>query len=278
MLRKKKSLSQKVPKTNQMHKPYGLLKRIWLWIVFWVNAKPWQTIHSPYIYKLVEKINKTPLDRSKFRSVENLRRSLRGDDSTVTFSDLGQNGLKRERKISDIAKTSAKNRVLCFILAEIIDYVKPEVAIELGTSLGISYAYQAITSPETTFYTLEGSKEIAELASQNLNSLGLFANIKIGHFDNTLPSVLEDLKTIDYAFVDGNHQYEPTVNYFEQLVSHLTPNGCIIFDDIYWSNGMQQAWKEIIKDKRVTLSVDCYHFGLVFIRPGVVKQHFNVRL
>ena len=103
-------------------------------------------------------------------------------------------------------------------------------------------------------------------------------NIHVGNFDDVLPEIIQQYQPLDFVYVDGNHQYTPTLSYFNQLIESLSPNGCIVFDDIYWSEGMQLAWKEIVNDPRVSLSVDFYHFGLVFIRQGVVKQHFKLRL
>jgi hypothetical protein len=40
---------------------------------------------------------------------------------------------------------------------------------------------------------------------------------------------------------------------------------------------MEHAWKKIIDDKRVSLSVDIFEMGLVFLNKGVAKQHFIIR-
>ncbi len=261
-----------------MAKGYGLRKRIALYISFWVRAKPSSTVHSPMIFKLIRKLRKSDKNRAKYSAIEKLRNALHQDHSIVHFDDLGDNGAKKQRRISAISKGSAKNKRLSIVLADIIEFVNPNVAIELGTSLGISLAYQQMASPNTTFVSLEGSPEIAELAKKNLDQLGLSAPIRIGHFDDTLPDVLNELKTVDFAFIDGNHQEEPTLDYVNQLMAHLTSEGCLVIDDIYWSQGMQNAWKKICADKRVTLSVDLFHLGIVFNRSGVEKQHFKLRL
>jgi len=52
---------------------------------------------------------------------------------------------------------------------------------------------------------------------------------------------------------------------------------CIIFDDIYWSEGMQQAWTEICARPEVTLSLDLFHMGVVFFNPGLTKEHYYIR-
>ena len=43
-------------------------------------------------------------------------------------------------------------------------------------------------------------------------------------------------------------------------------NSIFVFDDIYWSDGMQQAWKEICKHPEVTLSLDLFFISVSFFR------------
>jgi predicted O-methyltransferase YrrM len=259
-------------------KSFGLTQRIHSFIRFWLHAKPWYTVHSPYIFGLVKHIKKSKFDWQKYRPIEVLRKTLKDNTTLVSYPDYGDGGRLKVRSVSSIVKLSAKHRSQCKVLSQIADYVQPEVGIELGTSLGISYAYLVKTVPNATIVTIEGGPEIAELASTNLSKLGLFGNIKLGEFDAVLPQVLKDLETVDFVYVDGHHQYEDTLRYFNLVLANLSAHGCIVFDDIYWSEGMMQAWAKIHQDERVTLSVDFYHFGLVFIRPGVVKQHFKLRL
>lgn len=235
-------------------------------------------MHSPMLFGLMQDLRKVYKKRKPYVHIEELRSKLKNDTSTLTFKDWGAQGKSRSRSIRDITRFSAKNETLCLVLAEIVKHLKPAVGIELGTSMGISLAYQITGFPEATFYSLEGSPEIADKASNNLAELGIHAPIRVGPFSETLAPLLNELGTIDYAFVDGHHQYKPTLGYFQELMNHLTTNGCIVFDDIYWSEGMQKAWQEIIADERVSLSVDLYHLGLIFVREGVVKQHFRLRI
>jgi hypothetical protein len=51
----------------------------------------------------------------------------------------------------------------------------------------------------------------------------------------------------------------------------------IIFDDIYWSQGMKRAWRTICEDQRVQLSLDFYWFGVIFLNGRMQKEHFTLR-
>jgi predicted O-methyltransferase YrrM len=101
--------------------------------------------------------------------------------------------------------------------------------------------------------------------------------IKVGDFKDTLSEALERLQTVGLAFIDGNHTYEATKDYFEKIFPYVNENSCLIFHDIHWSKGMRKAWDEISKDNRVVFSIDLFEMGLVFFNKGVPKQHFQLK-
>ena len=51
----------------------------------------------------------------------------------------------------------------------------------------------------------------------------------------------------------------------------------MIFDDIYWSSGMKEAWNEIKAHSDVTVTIDLFWIGLVFVRKGQAKENFRIR-
>jgi predicted O-methyltransferase YrrM len=126
---------------------------------------------------------------------------------------------------------------------------------------------------------MEGAPEVAAIAKNNFKRLDL-SNIEIveGNFDETLSSVVTQLSTIDFAFVDGNHRKEPTLNYFHQLINISKPSTIFVFDDIHWSKEMEEAWNEIKQHPSATLTIDLFFIGLVFFRTEQkIKQDFVIR-
>jgi predicted O-methyltransferase YrrM len=126
---------------------------------------------------------------------------------------------------------------------------------------------------------MEGSKEVAAIAMANFQQLSI-NNIKIvtGNFDQTLASTLGELTKVDFAFLDGNHRYEPTIRYFEQVLSKADEYTVIVLDDIHWSKEMEDAWAYVQNHQAVTLTIDLFYIGLVFFRKEkLAKQHFIIR-
>ena len=127
---------------------------------------------------------------------------------------------------------------------------------------------------------LKEVKQLQQLQKNNFSNLGL-NNIRLieGNFDKTLKPTLNTLLVdVDFAFLDGNHRYQPTIDYFNQLLPHLNEHSVVVFDDIHWSKEMEQAWYEIQQNNMVTLSIDLFFVGLVFFKKDFkVKQHFSIR-
>jgi predicted O-methyltransferase YrrM len=139
----------------------------------------------------------------------------------------------------------------------------------MGTAVGISAAYQAAAlrlNGGGRFATLEGAPTLAEIARANLGELGLdTVDVVVGRFGATLPSVLAARRPLDYVFVDGHHDGEATVAYFEQLLPHLAPRAYLVFDDVAWSDGMRRAWERIALDPRVSMVVDLGAIGVAVV-------------
>ena len=100
----------------------------------------------------------------------------------------------------------------------------------------------------------------------------------MGKFEDQLPLVLSQIESVGLGYVDGDHRKIPTLNYFNLLKRKATENSIIIFDDIYWSKEMEEAWETIKADSDVTLTIDLFFIGIIFFRKDFkVKQDFTIR-
>lgn len=144
----------------------------------------------------------------------------------------------------------------------------PKLAMELGTCLGISTAYLGMALKQNgngELTSFEGSPDRAEIAVQNINDLGLENTVQIiqGRFQETLPDYLEKTEFIDFAFIDGHHQEDVTLHYFNIIFPKFIHGGVIVFDDIFWSAGMYRAWKTIQSHHMVSDSFVFRGMGIV---------------
>ncbi len=124
---------------------------------------------------------------------------------------------------------------------------------------------------------MEGCAGLAHIAEEQFHMLHLQAmEVVMGDFKVTLPTVIKQFAELDFVFFDGNHRKGPTLDYFKQCLPLANENSLFVFDDIHWSGGMEEAWKEIQANPRVSISIDMFWFGLVFFKEGVAKQNFKI--
>ena len=227
-------------------------------------------MHSPFLFGLITDVLNDKKKYPAYSQVEHLRQAMRREERQVNVEDFGAGSTKnnsRQRTVRSIARHAAKPAKYGQLLFRMTQYYQPATILELGTSLGITTSYLAKGQPRAKLVTIEGAPVIAELAQENMNSLGLTnVMVKQGRFESILPGVLEKMPTIDFAFIDGNHRRQPTELYFHQLLPHLHNDSILVFDDIHWSREMEEAWETIKGHHAVRCTVDLFFIGLVFFR------------
>jgi predicted O-methyltransferase YrrM len=246
------------------------------------TAKTRHGVHSPFVYKLVDEVIYDFKPKKVYADTEALRKQLLNDNNAIQVLDLGAGSRvnnDQTKKISDIARNALKPPRLAQLLYRLAADLKPGNIIELGTCLGITTVYLQKASPGAKVYSLEGSPETAAVAMEVFKNAGVTGITEItGNFDDTLPGVIDDLDKLDFVFVDGNHQREATLRYFNWCLPKVHEGTILIFDDIYWSEGMKQAWAEIKAHPEVTVTIDLFWIGLVFFKKGRAKEDFLVKV
>lgn len=244
-----------------------------------------QVLHSPFVYKLYTDCITQKQVLPAFQAIEERRRQLLAMREILQYPDLGAGSQKdspTQRTVAQLARYSLKPARQARLLYQLVRFFKPGSILELGTSLGTSSAYMALALQELgaggKLYSMEGAAPVAALARETFRQLQLGKHIELmeGNFDELLPSWLDQQKTVDLVFIDGNHRYEPTLRYFERCLTKAHNNSVFVFDDIYWSAEMQDAWKKIISHPEVTVSIDLFHLGLVFFRKEQATEHFRL--
>lgn len=260
----------------------GKLQQIIDYIKFIRHSNNSHGIHSPFVFNLYNEVLNVNKDYYFFGPIESLRASYLNNHTEVKMLDLGAGsrlGKATHRKVSKIAATSLQSPKYAALLFRLVDFFQPKSIIELGTSLGITTCYLAKAKKNSKIITIEGNPGIAGFAVQGFQKLAI-SNVecKQGSFDQYFVPALNDLKQIDFILFDGNHLYEPTLQYFNEALPYINENTIMVFDDIYWSDQMKMAWQKIKEHHQVTVTIDLFEIGLVFFRQGQNKQHFKLRV
>ncbi len=201
------------------------------------------------------------------RKIEEQRYRLLCDTSSLALNRLGPQGLYDEGVTIEDACLVSKSPVDALVMYGLVRRFSPLSVVEIGTNVGISSAYIAaalrINNKGGRVVTLDASGYRQEVASEVHRNLNL-CNIEYvnGLFDEVLPTTLDRIGKVDFAFIDGNHQYKPTLDYFNMLLSKANDGAVFVLDDINWSSGMSRAWQDICSDSRLSLALGLGPFGI----------------
>ena len=236
-------------------------------------------VHSPFIFNLVTKCFYAKSTKEITQLFNSYRAILLHNKNFINVKDFGKGSKvfkSNKRQISKIASVAGISKKRGLLLTRLIAYFSPSQILEIGTSLGIATAAMHLGNSESTIFSLEGCPNTLAVAKEQFKH-HCFINTHFieGDFKNTLSKTINS-KTFDFIYIDGNHQKEPTLNYFNLVLKSIHNDSVVIFDDIHWTREMQDAWEEIKNHPKVTVTIDTYQWGFVFFRKEQVKEHFTI--
>ena len=268
-------------------------------------------VHSPYLFEWVRMVM---MDKNAYYiwgEIERCREKMLRDERELEFVDYGsaiksrslENGseavcrleYRDTRRVRDIARRSLAKRKYAQMLSRLVNWLGAShslengsgtacslefrglTIVELGTSLGVTTAYMAAMDSRNRVVTFEGCEAVANIAKENWKALNI-NNIecRVGKID--VEELVGDIERLDVAFIDANHTYVSTCEYFDILAGIVHEKSVIVVDDIHYTEEMEKAWKAICVDERVTSTIDLYQMGLVFFDKHYWKRHYTMRL
>ena len=180
---------------------------------------------------------------------------------TPESDQLAQTTVPWRRLVDQASVTEASGR----LLFRVATAVGAGTAIEVGTCLGISSSWIAAAlarDADPKMVCLDGAPNLLAVAQQNVERVGGFkAELRPGLFSDTVAKAVAELDVIDFAYVDGEHFYEPTIRDAHLLLPKLRDGGAIVFDDIGWNAEMQMAWRSLANHPLCALAIEPRHCG-----------------
>jgi predicted O-methyltransferase YrrM len=233
-------------------------------------------IHSPFVFRLLNAVFYEKMIYYCYGPIEDLRGQLEQVDERVKLTDYGTGGYP-VRSVADIAKRSVKRSKYAQLLFRLANFNCSQNILELGTCLGLTTLYLSAVNSQAKLVTIEGDEALCRLASGNFKRMRASnIDLRCGAIDDILPAVLTDFNRLDFVFFDANHTLKATLLYFEACLPKVHKDTIFVFDDIYRSQEMEQAWKTIRNHPKICLSIDIFEMGIVFFNTDLIKQSYIV--
>jgi len=267
-----------------------MLKIIKSYLNFLYNSKNQHGVHSPFVFNLVTKCFYDKKQYPEYTILKNYRKSLLADKNLIEVTDFGAGSKvfkSNKRQIAKIAKTAGISPKRAELLFRITNYFQPSTILEIGTSLGLATTALSLGNKMAKITSLEGCPNTINQCQLQLQSRSfgtIFKNVECVEtkFEQFLKNFKLETRNpkhqiFDLIYFDGNHSKQATLDYFEMLLPTVTNESVWIFDDIHWSQEMEEAWKTIQQHPKVTVTIDTFLWGIVFFRKEQPKEHFVIR-
>ncbi|MBC6994702.1 class I SAM-dependent methyltransferase [Neolewinella lacunae] len=258
----------------------------WYWA-----ARTRYDVHSPHLVDFMGAVFRDDRQYYAFDLIRAVRRYWSGHPGRVTLQSLGAPSMttrRNERSVRSLVATNAISDRSGRFLFRLALWLRARTILEFGTNAGISTLYLHLADTRARLVTVEGNPAVAALAQETFARVGAGPNLcsHVGLFQEWLDTQLANAflptaasgqpTVLDLFFLDGDHREEPTLAYVERLLPLAGPDSVFVIADIHWSEGMEAAWRQLQGLPQVTASVDVYHFGLLFFRPGLAGPHLSL--
>ena len=244
------------------------------------KAKTRHGVHSPFVYRLVDKVIYDFQAKSVYQDIEPLRNKLLQDKRSIKFIKAGAEfKINNKQILIDVfAKDQLRSARLDQLIYRLAADLKPKNIIELDACFGISTAYLAKAAPEASIISIQEYPETLAITIENLKELNInHVELGVGNFDQLLSESMNKFEELDFVLINGNHAKDAVLNYFKQCLPKLSEKGVMVFSEMYRNKEMKEAWEEIKSNPKLNVSIDLFWFGLVFVRKSQMKEDFMIR-
>lgn len=160
------------------------------------------------------------------------------------------------------------SRGLAYKTRHLPNISKEEKAIMSRKSLDVFCRISTHFRAEKLLVLGEESGTVTEI----LRTCGTHLNQKLWFFSTLAPIP----GAIDLAYISGTDN-ETLLQLINQVQPNMGNRSVCVVGNIHTSPEAETAWETLKKDPRITVTIDTYHLGMVFIRPGQAKEHFIIR-
>ncbi|CAI8428445.1 MAG: Uncharacterised protein [Polaribacter sejongensis] len=233
---------------------------------FLTKASNQHGVHSPFVYNLVTQCfyKKTAADL--------------WNSFLISKQLLDTKTIRKVTSLHSTSKTARISTKKAKLLIRLIAYFKPENILEIGTSMGLGTAAIQIGNKNSSIISIESCPQRGKIKHElfkknNFNTI----HIVHGNWNEALPKVLKK-QQFDFIYFNKHQTKKETLQCFNRCLNSINNDAIWVFNDIYSTIEIQEAWLEIKNHPKVTVTVDVFFLGIIFFRKEQAKEHFKIRV
>ena len=236
-------------------------------------------VHSPFVFKFVTQCLYGALNKNIKHQIKNYPSAavdLSDFNSSKIMTSTANEGSIKKENITKIHNHSPKVLKKAFTLSKVMNYFNFKTVLKLSNATDLKSYAMAISLPGGALQTIQALNNTSEVEKARFKNQEYTYVESLNSFTQKTLNAFQ--KTYDCIYFD-EPVLAPTPNYHFKLGLNLKHNDSVfIFDDMYRSKEMAEAWEFIKQHPKVTVTVDTFHLGFVFFRREQAKEHFKIRL
>lgn len=238
-------------------------ERIKIYVAYYIKAETKYNIHSPFLYEFIDFVFDSDRIYYDFIHLQEASEFIKRNTKIIpsdSFSiDHHQNGMSIEQLYKKAGHPMSNYECLYRIGL----FLKSKNILELGACVGMSGLSLALAGKSGNIISLEGNQFLSSHCRNLFDQVNV-KNIHCIHSDFNDYLDTTAVRDFDLVFLDGDHQYDSSLNYISKILNLTNDSAVIIMDDIHWSSGMYKAWKQIINHPYVQCSLETTRWGFLF--------------
>lgn len=234
-------------------------------------------IHSPFVFNLITKVIRERGSFYRFKDIELLRKRLLQNETPIFYTDTGRKIKQRKSTIAEVVRREAIQPKTGALLFRLTNYFKAEHILHIGSSMGLSTLYMTSYAPGLTGVSLESTPEFASIAKWVYGQAArTHIDQQVGKYEELLPVILRENPCIDFVFFNTRREQINILALFKLCMQHTDPDCVFVFDGIRSNKHILSNWKDICNLPEVTVTIDLYNVGIVFVNKKLYKRNYKV--
>ena len=239
------------------------------------KARHWHGhgIHSPFLFYLVSKVIESKRQYPAYRILRFQKKHILNtvkelnNPSEIIYKDIPVQTLTGKKKLFKNVELGYRYGKL---LLRLVNEFKPAAICCYGPTFGMNLLYLALANEKSSLNILFSDVLLPDLIKVEIEKF---------HISNIKLLTEQDLLSCSHEFVFINLPFLPEETK-KIILLKLNVSGeddVIIIRGIHKSLAMEALWGDLIKERKVRVSLDLYEIGILLFRKKLQKQHFVLR-